>query len=291
MKILVIGGTGTVGRAVVERLVRRGDAARVLTRSAAKSGGLPGGAEGAVGDMADPASLRAPMDGVDGVFLLVPVHPDETWLGLNAVAAAKETKVGRLVYLSVFGAETAPKVPHFIGKVPVEEAVKGSGLPFTILRPNYFYQNDEQLAPAIAEGLYPQPLGEVGVSGIDVGDIADAAVNALTSPGHEGKTIPLVGLDLLTGPTVASTYARHLGHAVRYGGDDLDAWTDSVAEHMPGWLVADLRAMFDHFLRHGLRATDADRAATRDVLGREPRRFDDFAAGLVDKIRPGGTGH
>ena len=290
MKILVIGGTGTVGRAVVERLVLRGDTPRVMTRSAAKAGDLPSGAEGAVGDLADPASLRAPTDGVDGVFLVVPVHPDETKLGLNAVAAAKEAKVGRLVYLSVFGAESAPKVPHFIGKVPIEEAVKASGLPHTILRPNYFYQNDEGLAPAIAKGVYPQPLGEVGLSGIDVGDIADAAVNALTDPAHQGQTIPLVGDDLLTGPVVARTYAGHLGHDVHYRGDDLVAWTDSVAEHMPGWLVADLRAMFDHFLRHGLRADDADRAATRLVLGRSPRRFDDFAAALAGGIQRGAGG-
>jgi uncharacterized protein YbjT (DUF2867 family) len=287
MKILVIGGTGTVGRSVVERLTRRGDTARVMTRSAAKAGSLPDGAEGAVGDMADPASLRAAMEGVDGVFLVVPLHPQETRLGLNAVAAAKEARIGRLVFMSVFGAETAPKVPHFIGKLPIEEAVAASGLPFAILRPGYFYQNEEQLAPAIAKGLYPMPLGEVGVSGIDVGDIADAAVNALTDPAHQGRTIPLVGDDLLTGPTVARTYAGHLGHAVYYGGDDLDAWTDSVAEHMPGWLVADLRAMFDHFLRHGLRATDADREATRRVLGRPPRRFDDFAAALADGIKRG----
>ena len=287
MKILVIGGTGTVGGALVERLVRRGDTARVLTRSVAKSGGLPAGAEGAVGDLADPASLRPAMEGMDAVFLLVPLHPDETRLGLNAVSAAKEAGIGRLVFLSVFGAETAPEVPHFINKVPIEEAVAASCLPFAILRPNYFYQNDEQLAPAIAQGLYPQPIGEVGVSGIDVGDIADAAVNALTDPAHGGRTIPLAGDDLLTGPAAASTYAKHLGHGVRYGGDDLDAWAASMAEHLPGWLVADLRAMFDHFLRHGLRATGADREATRQVLGRPPRRFDDFAAGLADAIRRG----
>ena len=278
MKILVIGGTGTVGGALVARLLARGDVPRVLTRSAAKSASLPAGAEGAVGDMADPASLAAAMDGVDAVFLVVPVDREETRLGLNAVGAAKSAKVGRLVFMSVFGAETAPEVPHFIGKLPIEEAVRASGLPSTILRPGYFFQNEEQLAPAIAKGLYPQPIGEVGLSGIDVGDIADAAVNALTAPGHEGRTIPLVGLDLLTGPTVAATYAKHLGHAVRYGGDDLVKWCDSVAEHMPDWLVADLCAMYAHFLRHGLRATDADREATRRVLGREPRRFDDFAA-------------
>jgi uncharacterized protein YbjT (DUF2867 family) len=288
MKILVIGGTGTVGSAVVARLAKRGDAVRVLTRSAAKAGSLPAGAEGVVGDLADPKSLARPMAGVDAVFLLVPLHPEETRLGLNGVEAAKTAKVGRLVFMSVFGAEAAPDVPHFIGKVPIEEAVRGSGLAWTILRPDYFFQNEEQLAPAIAQGAYPQPLGEVGVHGIDVGDIADAAVIALTAPGHEGQTIPLVGLDLLTGPTLASTYAKLLGREVRYGGDDLIMWAARMAEHgLPDWLVHDLRSMFAHIQRHGQRASDADHEAVRRVLGREPRRFDDFAAGLAERIKRG----
>jgi uncharacterized protein YbjT (DUF2867 family) len=288
MKILVIGGTGTVGGAVVARLAKRGDAVRVLTRSAAKAGSLPAGAEGVVGDLAVPKSLAQPMAGVDAVFLLVPVHREETRLGLNGVEAVKAAKVGRLVYMSVFGAEAAPDVPHFIGKVPVEAAVRDSGLPWTILRPDYFFQNEQALAPAIAQGVYPQPLGEVGLSGIDVGDIADAAVAALTGSGHEGRTIPLAGLDILTGPSIASTYAKHLGREVRYGGDDLDAWSARMAEHgLPDWLVRDLRAMFAHIQRHGQRATDADHEAVRRVLGREPRRFDDFAAELAETIKRG----
>jgi uncharacterized protein YbjT (DUF2867 family) len=271
----------------VERLAARGEGVRVLSRSAGKAGSLPKGAEAVVGDLADPASLARPMEGADAVFLLAPVHPEETKLGINGVDAAKAAKVGRLVYMSVYGAESAPDVPHFIGKVPVEEAVKGSGLPWTILRPNCFFQNDEQLAPAIAQGYYPQPLGEVGVSGIDVGDIADAAVNALTGPGLEGQTVPLSGLDILTGPSIAATYAKHLGREVRYGGDDLVAWADRMAEHLPDWLVVDLRAMFSHFQRKGLRATPADHESLRRALGREPRRFDDFATDLAGRIKAG----
>ena len=61
-----------------------------------------------------------------------------------------------------------------------------------------------------------------------------------------------------------------------------------MAEHgLPDWLVHDLRAMFAHIQRHGQRATDADHEAVRRVLGREPRRFDDFAAELVEKIKRG----
>jgi uncharacterized protein YbjT (DUF2867 family) len=288
MKILVIGGTGTVGSAVVERLAKRGEAVRVLTRSANKAGALPKGAEAAVGDLANPASLAEPMAGADAVFLLTPVHPEETRLGLNGVEAAKAAKAGRLVYMSVFGAESAADVPHFIGKVPVEAAVRESGLPWTILRPNYFFANEEQLAPSIARGVYPQPIGEVGVNGIDVGDIADTAVIALTGSAHEGQTIPVAGLDILTGPSMASTYAKHLGREVRYGSDDFDAWSARMAEHgLPDWLVRDLRAMFAYIQRHGQRATDADHEALRRVLGREPRRFDDFAAELTGRIKAG----
>jgi uncharacterized protein YbjT (DUF2867 family) len=125
----------------------------------------------------------------------------------------------------------------------------------------------------------------VGLSRVDVRDIADAAVDALTGPGHEGQTYPLVGPDVLTGEATAAVYSRHLGRAVRYGGDDLDAWEDQARQALPDWLVRDLRIMFKHFQRLGLVATDADLAAVRRALGREPRRFDAFAAELANQIK------
>jgi uncharacterized protein YbjT (DUF2867 family) len=288
MEYLVIGGTGTVGGEVVRDLLARGHRARVLTRSAAKAGTLPEGAEGVVGDLAYPAGLRQALAGVDGVFLAVPVHPDETRLGLNGVEAAKAAGVRRLVYLSVFGAETAAEIPHFASKVPIERAIRASGIPFTILRPNYFFQNDLGVAQVIAAGVYPVPIGPVGVSAVDVRDIAVAAVNALTESGHEGHTYPLAGRDCLTGEAFAAAYGRHLGRQVVYGGDDLDAWAEGVKAFMPDWLVRDIRIMFERFQRHGLAATKDDLVAVRRVLGREPRRHDDFAAELAAQVKAGG---
>jgi uncharacterized protein YbjT (DUF2867 family) len=282
MRSLVIGGTGTVGGEVVRLLKAQGHEVRVLTRSAAKAGDLPEGVEAAVGDLADPQNLRGPLDGVDGVFLATPVSPDETRLGLNAVGAIREAGIGRLVYMSVHRADECPHIPHFASKLPIERAARESGLAWTILRPNHFFQNDLWHRNAIlGRGVYPEPMGGVGLSRVDVRDIADAAVAALTGPGHEGKTYPLVGPDVLTGEAVASIYGRLLGRPVRYGGDDLDAWAEQVRGMMPGWMVDDLRVMYEHFQRHGLVATEEDLSAVREALGRDPRRFEDFAAELV----------
>jgi uncharacterized protein YbjT (DUF2867 family) len=271
MEILVIGGTGTVGGEVVRLLQGQDHKVRVLTRSAARAGELPEGVEAAVGDLADPESLRGPLGGADGVFLATPLAPEETRLGLNATEAAKNAGVGRLVYMSVHRVEDGPRIPHFASNLPIERAVRDSGTSWTILRPNNFFQNDLWVRDAIVgHGVYPQPIGGVGLSRVDVRDIADAAVAALTGPGHEGKTYPLVGPGVLTGEATASVYSRLLGRPVRYGGDDLDAWAEQARGLMPGWMVDDLRVMYEHFQRHGLVATEEDLTAVREALGRAP---------------------
>ena len=75
MKILVTGGTGTVGKEVVTALLRHGASVRVLTRN--KEAKLPDGAEVAIGDLLDPDSVRSALNGVDKLFLLVGNVADE----------------------------------------------------------------------------------------------------------------------------------------------------------------------------------------------------------------------
>ena len=121
--------------------------------------------------------------------------------------------------------EGSGHIPHFKSKVPVEEAIRSSGLDNTILRPNNFYQNDLWFREAITRyGVYPQPVGSRGMSRVDVRDIAEVAVAALTLEGHAGREYGIHGPDALTGEGTAEAWGRHLGREVRYGGDDLDAW-------------------------------------------------------------------
>ena len=102
--------------------------------------------------------------------------------------AAVAAGIRRIVYLSVHQADKALGIPHFVCKLPIEGVIRASGVEYTILHPNNFYQNDLAMRDAIRAGVYPQPLGSVGLHRVDVRDIAEAAAIALTEAGHSGKT-------------------------------------------------------------------------------------------------------
>jgi uncharacterized protein YbjT (DUF2867 family) len=278
MTILVIGGTGTVGSEVVRQLAARGDQVSVLVRSEAKAKALPKGVTPVTGDLNDPPSLRSAMKGIDKLFLLTPLSENEAQEGINAVDAAKNARVRHIVYMSVHDVEKVPEAPHFKSKIDIQSSIEKSGVPYTYIMPNNFYQNDVWFKQAMFDyGVYPQPFGDAGLSRVDTRDIAEAVVNVLTQPGHEGKRYPLVGPDALTAKETAAIWGRSLGKDIRYGGDDLDAWSVQAKQGLPGWLVDDLKIMYAYFQSKGLRASRDDLAKTRAILGREPRRFEDFA--------------
>jgi uncharacterized protein YbjT (DUF2867 family) len=283
MKVLVIGGTGSVGSEVLSALHRAGVKTRCMSRYANKLKSLPTGVEACVGDLERPTTLATAFNGVDGVFLMTALSRNETLQGLAAVTAAKTAGVDKLVYLSVPMPPGSDHIPHYLGKIPIERTIRDSGINYTILRPNNFFQNDYLWcrAAVMSYGVYPQPIGSVGLSRVDSRDVADAAVNAFLEPGHEGKEYPLHGPDVLTGESVAKIFSKHLGREVRYGGNDLEAWAKQAQHMMPEWMVRDLRIMYDYFQKHGLIATPEDFAEQYKVLGHAPRRFDDFVAEIV----------
>ena len=119
---------------------------------------------------------------MDKLYLLNAVTPDELTQGLIAYDLAKRLKLKHIVYHSVFRVEHFKDVPHFASKLAIESAMREFDVPFTIIRPNYFIQNDASLKdPLTKAGIYPMPLGLVGISAVDIRDIAEAAAIALTS--------------------------------------------------------------------------------------------------------------
>jgi uncharacterized protein YbjT (DUF2867 family) len=281
MPHLILGGTGTVGSAVVRLLLEAGEAVRVVTRSADKAKQLPAGATYVTGDLGDPETYpRVFTHDIDGAFLLNAVSNTELNDGLCALVELKRAGARRIVYLSVQEADGDPTVPHFASKVGIERAIKESGIPYTILRPSNYYQNDRWFLDVIARhGVYPQPMGNKGVSRVDVGDIATAARNAFTKSGHENRTYTLVGPEPLTGEKIAATWARALGREVRYAGDDLVAWKQAQKSHgMPNWMAYDFGLMYEMFQTRGLIATPAMLDETRTAIGGEPRRYADYVA-------------
>jgi uncharacterized protein YbjT (DUF2867 family) len=222
--------------------------------------------------------VRSVFKGADGVFILLAVSATETHEGLMALNGMRMAGLKRIVYMSVHNLEQALHLPHFGSKLAVEAVLKTSGIPYTILRPNNFFQNDYWFKDVmIQHGVYPQPMGDVGLSRVDVRDIAEAAAIALTTPGHEGQTYNLVGPDVQTGKSTAEVWSRALGKTISYGGNDLDAWEKQSLQSLPAWMVFDFRLMYSFFQDKGLKATQSDRDRLTKLLGHPPRRFEDFA--------------
>ena len=276
MKILVTGGIGRVGSEVVKELQKRDADIRLLVRK--EEAPMPAGVETAIGDLIDPVSIEKAMDGVDKLYLLNAVLPDELTQGLIAYDLAKKLKLHHVVYHYVFRVEHFKDVPHFASKFAIESALREFDVPFTIIRPNYFIQNDATLKDALTKTeIYPMPLGQVGISAVDIRDIAEATAIALTSDGHFGKTYNLNGPEVLSGPKIASIWSGLLGKQIRYLGDNMDAFEEQMRKTAPSWSAFDIRMMFEGYLERGFVAEDGDLETLTKLLGHAPRRYEDFA--------------
>lgn len=281
MKFLVIGGTGTVGSQVVKGLAEQGKEVHILTHRPENLEKLPKGTQGALGSLSDLHSLTEAVRDFERIFLLTPLATNETDLGMNAMRAVAKSACRRLVFLSVFDVEKAPHVPHFKSKIEIEAEIKRLTIPYAILRPSNFFQNDFFYKDFILqEGIYPQPIGEGNVNRVDVRDIADAAVNALLHSRFENKTVSLVGPRSWSGPDTAQVYSALLGRQIKPL-SDVTLWGHQARQQMPSWLVEDLKTMYGFFQRHGLAAGKKDLQESEAIAGHPMRRFEDFAAEAV----------
>ena len=148
--------------------------------------------------------------------------------------------------------------------------------PFTIIRPNYFCQNSATLKDALTKArIYPIPLGQIGISAVDIRDIAEAAAIALTSDGHFGRTYNLNGPEVLSGPKGSGIdLERAAGKEIRYSGDDMDAFEEQMRKLAPSWSAFDIRMMFQGYLERGFGAEAGDvETFSTGLLGHKPRRL------------------
>lgn len=286
MTILVTGATGRVGRHLVQQLVQRDAKVRVLTRNPA-SADFPATVEVMQGDLLDLAALRRAFSGVSTLFLLNAVTGDEFTQALITLNIARESGVERVVYLSVFGADSAVNVPHFAVKFGAERMLAAMGFGATILRPSYFIDNEAMIKDVILQhGIYPMPLGGKGVAMVDARDIAEVAALELIrrdqAPGRlPNETLNLVGPDSLTGDGAAAIWSELLGRPIHYAGDDPQGFEQNMATFMPAWMAYEMRLMAERYVSDGMLPQPGDRERLVQMLGRPLHGYRDFARSLI----------
>lgn len=278
--ILVTGASGTVGRATVEALKKRGAGFKVGLRSPEKAKGL--GADAVVFDFANPATFEPAMRGADHVFLLPPLGDRQAEEAKALVDAAKRAGVKHVVKLSVIGARLEPGI--FFGRQhgEGEKVIEASGLGFTHLRPTFFMQNWLNyygVDPSKPESTAYLPIGTGKAAWVDARDLGEVAAAVLTDPGHEGKAYDLTGPAALSGAECAATLSRATGKKIAFVDVPESAARDAIAKSgAPGWMVDGMLELFG-IIKAGYAESVAD--GVEKVLGRKPRTFEAFAADLA----------
>ncbi len=278
MRILVFGGTGKIGRNLVANLAAAGAEAVPAARQA--------GAGGIDLDLADAEAVARAAHGFDAAYLMTPIGPEETAIGLAAHEALVAAGLEKIVYLAIHNLEMLRRIPHFEAKIPIKQAVLARPRA-VVLEPNFFFQNDLMVRSAITgPGIYPLPVGSSGVWSIDVADIARAACRALMQDDWDGTAVPLCGSERLTGPVLAANWSAALGRPVVYAGDGIDPFIGGMRAsgiRMSDWMEEDFRLMMQVTQELGCPATAQDIAASTAIIGRAPRTHAAFAAATVEE--------
>ena len=273
--ILILGATGAVGREVVEELARRDHRARLATRDPAVLRRRRPDAEVVEFDLTRPATFAAALAGIRRVFLMArPGDDAPESLALPLIEEMKRGGVRHVVDLSALGAERRPD----FGLRRVELALEQSGMAFTHLRPNFFFQ--VLLGPSLLRGIQERgelalAAGEARISYLDTRDVGAVAAAALVDARHENAAYTLTGPEALDHSQVAASLSEAAARPITYrplGDDELRARL-GAAGFPPAW--QERLVGFYRLVRTGacgLVSPDAER-----VLGRPLRTLASFA--------------
>jgi uncharacterized protein YbjT (DUF2867 family) len=242
--ILVTGATGQVGGALVEELVRRGAQARAMVRTEEQATGLAArGVEAVVADLERPETLPEALEDMGRAFLMSRDDPRQPEMEGAFVEAAVRAGVERFVKLSASGASPDNPVSLMRRHAQVERILEGSGLGYTILRPQLYMQNFLRFGPSIAaEGRFVAPMGERRFAFVDVRDVARVAAAALMEGSHAGAVYVVSGPEALSYGDAARTIGDAIGKEVAYERAEPRAFRDGlVAERgLPRWRADEL---------------------------------------------------
>lgn len=270
--IVITGATGNIGRPLVAELARRGHDVSAVSRGGAAPLDDPL-VRGVSADLAEPASLRAAVDGADAMFLLVPGsggHLDTE----RIIGTAADAGVRRLVLLSSLGAVTRAGSASHGPLAELEKRVQGSGLEWTLLRPADFASNALAWVPTVrAERIVHAPFGDVALPAVDPLDIAEVAAAALADDGHAGRAYVLTGPAAVSPRERTAALAEALGVPLTFAEQTREQARAEMLAYMPAPVVdGTLAILGEPTAEEQLVSPDIEK-----VLGRPARAFADWA--------------
>lgn len=277
MSYLVTGATGNIGREVVRSLAEAGEPVRALVRS--DGAVLPDGVTPVVGDLNRPETFRDALPGVRGLFLL-PGYQNMA----GTLAAARDAGVTRVTLLSGGSAGNTEDPDNAVTRYMAasEAAVRESGLSWTFLRPSAFMSNALEWVEQLRTGdVVRAAFADVRMASTDPADIGAVAARTLVSAGHEGEILTLSGPEALLPADRVRILGEVLGRELRFEGLSNEEAHAQMIAAMPAEYVA----AFFSFYVDGTLDESVLRPTVREVLGREPRTFRQWAEAHADAFR------
>jgi uncharacterized protein YbjT (DUF2867 family) len=284
-KILVIGGTGTIGGSICELLQTEKADFTALVRNEEKAKNFHAkGINTVIGDLSDLDSLKKAMEGMDKLFLLSVTSPEIPVLHGNASRAAKESGLKHIVKISVRGASADANfnIGRFHGKA--EREIREIGIPYTFLQPHSFLQNlffDKQ--SIMEQNAILASMGDGKIPMIDTRDIAGVAVRCLLEKGHEEKSYVLTGPKAISYHDIVSELSKVLGREIKYISQTFEeSYKAMMSWGMPEWLVDDMTNLNRDYAANKATEVSSD---VEKILGRKPISLEKFIMDYADRFK------
>jgi len=275
--ILVTGATGNNGSEIVKLLAAQNVPVRAMVRNRERVSVIAApNVEVVEANFDRPETLLTALSGIDRAFLGTNSSEHAQAQQLAFVDAAQQSGVAHIVKLSQFAASANSPVRFLRYHAAVEAAIQASGMAYTLLRPNLFMQGLLNFQSAIAtQSTFYAAAGDAKVSVVDVRDIADVAVAALTGTGHEGKIYDLTGPQPLTHTEMAQYLSDATGRQITFVDIPSDTMLDTLLSvGFPDWQAEGLIEDYAHYRRG---EASAIASGVQDATGKPPRSFETFA--------------
>lgn len=280
--IVVTGAAGKTGRAVIQTLVKNGQAVKafVYRKEYAPAMRDLGVSTVFVGNLLNPAEVSSALEGVRTVYHICPnMHPRELEIGKTMIEALQGSRCRRIVYHSVLHPQTEA-MPHHWQKLRVEEMLFESGLDYTILQPCAYMQNIfKDMDRILSDGFYTVPYNpSAKFNFVNLEDIAEVAMKVVQSPDYKGGIYELSGPEALSVQEVAEMIGELSGRQIEVVYQSPEEWRNQPgAAALPEYKRTCLYRMFRYYDKNGLTGNGK---VLKWLLNRKPATVREVLSGI-----------